>query len=101
MANIDIDGNMRQLELLITTEQTHPLLGLNWIEKLGIPLKTEILHQTVNHKNKPNRTNNRPVAGITTLKSMFHKLFTKNHTLHNFEVYIELKEGPKLIQRKG
>ena len=29
MAKIEIDGKVRELELLITTKQTHPLLGLN------------------------------------------------------------------------
>ena len=28
-ANIRIDGKERQLELLVTTKQTHPLLGLD------------------------------------------------------------------------
>ena len=31
-ANIEIDGTKKQLELLIT-KQTHPLLGLDWMEK--------------------------------------------------------------------
>ena len=35
MASNEIDGEVRQLELLITTKQTHPLLGLNWMEKWG------------------------------------------------------------------
>ena len=29
MTNINIDGKVRPLELLITKKQTHPLLGLN------------------------------------------------------------------------
>ena len=32
MANIEIDGQVKQLELLITPKQTRPLLGLNWME---------------------------------------------------------------------
>ena len=51
MANIEIDGKARQLELLITSKQTHLLHGLNWMEKLGITVKTENPHQTVNHIN--------------------------------------------------
>ena len=78
MANIEIDGKMKQLELLITTKQTHPLLGLNWMENLGITLKTETTLQTVNHIDKPDQINNRPDADIATLKSKFNKLFTKN-----------------------
>ena len=38
---------------------------------------------------------------MTTLKSKFHKLFTKNHTLKNVEAYIQLKEGSNLMQQKG
>ena len=40
-ANIEIDGKKKQLELLITTRQTHPLLGLDWMGKLGITLKAD------------------------------------------------------------
>ena len=93
--------NRRQLELLVTTKQSHPLLGLNRMEKLGITLKTETPHQTVNHINKLDQINNRPDAIIGTLKSKFHKIFTKTHTLNNVEVDIQLKEGSKLIQQKG
>ena len=32
-AKFETDGKVRQLELLITTRQTHPLLGFNWMEK--------------------------------------------------------------------
>ena len=78
MANIKIDGKVKQLELLITTKQTHPLLGLNWMEKLRITLKTETPHQTVNHMNEQDYINNRVDADIATLKSKFHKLFTKS-----------------------
>ena len=35
LANIEIDGTSKQLELLIITKQTHPLLGLNWMKELG------------------------------------------------------------------
>ena len=101
MANIEIDGKVKQLELLITIKQTHPLLGLNWMKKLGITLKTEAPYQTVNHINKPDQINNRPDADITTLKTKFDKLFTKNHTINNVEVDIQLKEELKQIPQKG
>ena len=71
------------------------------MEKLGITLKTEAPHQTVPYINKPDQINNRSDADIATLKSKFHKLFTKNHTVNNVEVDIQLKEGSKLIQQKG
>ena len=53
IANVESDVNVRQLELLITTRQTHPLLGLNWMEQLGITLETDTPHQTINHVDKP------------------------------------------------
>ena len=55
--NIEIDGTERKLELLITTKQTHPLLGLDWMEKLGITLNTGNNVQTIKHFNKPDHTN--------------------------------------------
>ena len=41
-ANIEVDGKMRQLELPITTRQTHPLLRLNWMENWGYRWKQKI-----------------------------------------------------------
>ena len=38
VANIEIDSKLKQLELLITTKQTHPLLGLNWMKELVLTL---------------------------------------------------------------
>ena len=100
VANIEIDGEVKQLELLITTKQTHPLLGLNWMKELGLTLKTETTHQSINNINRPDRSNNRVDADIATLKGKFHKHFTENHTVENVEVDIQLKEGSKLIQQK-
>ena len=71
------------------------------MEKLGITLRTAAPNQTINYINQPNQTMNKPDADITTLKSKFHKLFPKNHTIKNIEVDIQLKEGAKLIQQKG
>ena len=101
VANIEIDGKSKQLELLITTKQTHPLLGLNWMKELGLTLKTETTHQSINNINRPDRSNNRIDADIETHKGIFHELFTENHTVKNVEVDIQLKEGSKLIQQKG
>ena len=71
------------------------------MEKLGITLKTEAPHQTVNYINKSKQINNRPDADIATQKSKFHKLLTKNHTVNYVEVDIQVKEGSKLIPEKG
>ena len=101
-ANIRIDGKERQLELLVTTKQTHPLLGLDWMEKLGITLNTDNNTQTIKHiTDKPNQINRNSEREITALKSKFHKLFSTNHTVKNVEVDIQLKDDAKLIQQKG
>ena len=101
-ANITIDGKERQLELLVTTKQTHPLLGLDWMGKLGITLNTDNNIQTIKHIiDKPNQINCNSEREITALKSKFHKLFSTNHTVKNVEVDIQLKDDAKLIQQKG
>ena len=101
LANIEIDSKSKQLEILITTIQTHPLLGLNWMKELGITLKLETPHQSINNINKPDQSNNGSDADKEALKSKFHKLFTEHHTVNIVDVDIQLKEGSKLIQQKG
>ena len=101
LTNIEIDGKSKQLELLITTKQTHPLLGLNWMKELGLTLKTETPHQSKNNISRPDQNNNGTDADIALPKSKFHKLFTETHTVKIVEVDIQLKEGSKLIQQKG
>ena len=90
LENIEIDGKSKQLELLITTKQTHLLLNLNWMKELGITLKTETPHQSTNNLNQPDQSNKESDADIETLKSKFHKLFTENHRVNNIEVDIQL-----------
>ena len=41
MANIEIDGEKKKLELQITTKRTNPLLGLDWMKHLGISVNIE------------------------------------------------------------
>ena len=101
LANIEIDGKSKQLELLITTKQTHPVLGLNWMKELGLTLKTENPHQSINNISRPDQSNSRIDADIATLKGKFRKLFTENHTVKSVEIDIQLKKGSKLIQQKG
>ena len=100
-ANKEIVGTERQLELLITTKQTHPLLGLDWMEKLGITLNTDKNAPTVKHiMNKPDQPNSGSDREIAALKSKFHKLITTNHTVKNVEVNIQLKDDAKLIKKR-
>ena len=40
-ANVELDGEKHQQELLVTIKNTHPLLGLDWMGKLGITLEVE------------------------------------------------------------
>ena len=40
-ANVELDGTKQQLELLVTTKNTHPLHGLDGKGKLGITLEVE------------------------------------------------------------
>ena len=39
-ATVEINGKRNDLEILITTKKTNPLLGLDWMKKLGITLET-------------------------------------------------------------
>ena len=92
-AKVEINGTRKELELLVTTKKTNPLLGLDWMKKLGITLETGTtvpqIHQI---KEDPD---------VTKLKTKFKKLFNENHTVNGLEVKIQLKEDAKLIQQKG
>ena len=51
-ANVELDGTKHQLEILVTTRNTHPLLGLDWMGKLGITLEVENSKAKINHITK-------------------------------------------------
>ena len=70
------------------------------MKKLGLTLKTETPHQSINNISRPDQSNNRIDADIATLGGKFHKLFTENHTVKSVEIDIQLEEGSKLIQQK-
>ena len=40
VATVEIDGKRSNLEILVNTKKTNPLLVLDWMEKLGITLDT-------------------------------------------------------------
>ena len=93
IANVEINGEAKKLELLITTKKTNPLLGLDWMKHLGIKLEMEETNLKIqNVKEDPD---------ITELKRKFKKLFHENKTIKGIEVDIELKPDAKLIQQKG
>ena len=93
IALVEINGKRNNLEVLITTKKTNPLLGLDWMEKLGITLDTNKIDPQVNHVIED--------SDVTVLKKRFKKLFNENHTVNGIEVKIQLKEDARLIQQKG
>ena len=40
-AEVETNGETKNLELLITTRRTNPLLGLEWMNYFGIELETK------------------------------------------------------------
>ena len=81
------------MELLITTKRTNPLLGLDWMNQLGIKLDTENSNLRIqNIQENPD---------VIELKRKFTKLFHENKTVKGIEVDIQLKPDAKLIQHKG
>ena len=93
MANIEIDGEKKKLELLITTKRTNPLLEVDWMKHLGININIE--------KPNPKIQNIQEDPDITDLKKKFKKLFHENKTVKGIEVDIQLKPNAKLMQQKG
>ena len=88
-AKVEINGTRKELEILITTKNTNPLLGLHWMKKLGITLETgKTVPQIYQIKEHPD---------VTKLKTKFNEI----HSVNRLEVKIQLKEDAKLIQQKG
>ena len=73
IAIIETDGKRNDLEILVTTKKTNPLLGLDWMKKLGKTLDIGKTGPQVNHIIED--------PDITTLKRKFKKLFHENHTV--------------------
>ena len=92
-ASEEINGERNNLEIMITTKKTNPLLGLDWMEKLGITLDTG--------KIGPQENNVTEDPDLTTLKRRFKKLFNENYTVNGIEVKIQLQDVAKLIQQTG
>ena len=63
------------------------------MQELCITLKKDNCGQTVRDIANPEQTNRKPHREIATLKSKFHKLFTKIHTVKNVEVDIQFNKG--------
>ena len=93
ISTVEINGKRNDSEILVTIKKTNPLLGLNWMKKLGITLDTGKTDPQVNHIIQDPDT--------ITLKGKFKKLFHESHTVEGLEVKIQLKEDARLIQQKG
>ena len=91
-ATVEINGQRNNLEILITTKKSNPLLGLDWMKKLGITLDTGRTGPQINHVTEDPDT--------TSLKRKFKTLFHENHTVEGLEVKIQFKEDARLIQQK-
>ena len=91
MANIVMDGELKNLELLIITKRTNPLLGLDWLKHLDIKVNIE--------KSTLHIQNIQKYPDIAGLKKRFRKLFHENKTIKGIEVDIQLKPDAKLTQR--
>ena len=69
MAKVEIDGKQKELEILVTTKRTNPLLGLDWMKKLGITLETD--------KTVPQIQQIKEDPDITSLKTFHRKPYSK------------------------
>ena len=91
-ASVEMNGKRNDLEVLLTTKKTNPLLGLDWMAKLGITLNTGETSSQINH-----------VTGdpdITVLKKKFKKLFNENHTVNGLDVKNTIKRRCKVDTTK-
>ena len=92
-AKVEIKGARKDIEILVTTKKTNPLLGLDNMKKLGRTLETgKTVPQTHQLNGDPDET---------TLKTKFKKLFNENHTVNGLELKTQLKEDAKILQQKG
>ena len=85
-----------KLPLLITRKTTTSLLGLDWMQRLGIHLNTN---------NSEIQIHNIQPGGIkektADLKNEFKDLFYNNNEMKDLSVKLNLKEGSQIIQQKG
>ena len=72
-----------------------PLMGLDWMNRLGIALNTTSEDNKI-HNIKLDETEKK----ILKLKNEFKDLFYNNTEIKNLSVKINLKEDAKIIQQK-
>ena len=82
-AKIEINGETKNLEILITTKRTNPFLGLDWMNQLVIKLYTESSNLKIqNIQENPD---------VIELKRKFTKLFRENKTVKGRPIPIDLQ----------
>ena len=80
----------------ITRKTTTPLMGLNWIQRLGIHLNTNNSKIQI-HNIQPGDIEEK----IADLKNEFKGLFYNNNEIKDLSVKVNLKEGAQTNQQKG
>ena len=95
-ALVKTNSTTLQLPLLITKANYTPLMGLDWMKRLGKTLNT-----TTDDIKKHNIKMDETEKKILKLKNEFKDLFYNNTETNDLEVKIDLKEDAKIIQQKG
>ena len=96
LATVKTNNTTLQLPLLITKANITPLMGLDWMNRLGITLNTTTEDVKI-HNIKLDETQKK----ILKLKNEFKDLFYNNTEIKNLSVKINLKADAKIIQQKG
>ena len=96
LATVKTNNTTLQLPLLITKANLTPLMGLDWMNRLGIALNTTTEDVKI-HNIKLDETRKK----ILKLKNEFKDLFYNNTEMKNLSVKINLKEDAKILQQKG
>ena len=94
-ALVKTNSTTLQLPLLITKTNITPLMGLDWMKRLGITVNTTTDDIKI-HNIKMDETEKK----ILKLKNEFKDLFYNNTEIKDLEVKIDLKEDAKIIQQK-
>ena len=95
-ATVKTNNTTLQLPLLITKANFTPLVGLDWMKRLGIALNTTIDDFKI-HNIRMDETEKKNLK----LKNEFKDLFYNNMKMKNLSLKINLKEDAKRLQQKG
>ena len=95
LATVKTNNTTLQLPLLITKANITPLMGLDWMNRLGIALNTTTEDVKI-HNIKLDETQKK----ILKLKNEFKDLFYNNTEIKNLSVKINLKADAKIIQQR-